>query len=83
MPNAEKPEFDLGPLEHKAKFLYPSVFGKSLDAWEVHLIEREPYHKRSVCSSSSSYLDLCNLRAQIFLLVDPGVTNHGANWISA
>jgi hypothetical protein len=47
-PDAEKPEYDLGPLELKAQLFHPKTLKDPLDAWKTHLFVREPYHKRFV-----------------------------------
>ncbi|PVG00248.1 hypothetical protein CPB86DRAFT_782838 [Serendipita vermifera] len=47
----EREEYNLGPVEQKAQFLYPKmmkdVFKEdALEMWKAHLTERIPYHKR-------------------------------------
>jgi hypothetical protein len=47
-PDADKLEYDLGPLQLKAKLFHPKTLKDPLDSWKVHLLAREPYHKRFV-----------------------------------
>jgi hypothetical protein len=47
----ERKEYDLGPVDQKAQFLFPKIIKDALhedalELWKGHLTERVPYHKR-------------------------------------